>query len=468
MNRQPFDKKNLDRHHGLTSSLLALSDGLAVIAIAYAATLWTNQGTFPEPYVVMLLLLLGVMGLMYDRQNVYQHHGSFLKQSLALIKAYTLSFAILLALGFLAKQSDAYSRLALAVIFVGGLFAQLGIHVAARLLLGALKNPQHNPKALIVGTGTLSDHLYYKIADNPWILQTIEGAVKVFDDDPPPSPSNLKVLGKLEDVIRLVDERNIRTVYLAVRLDASPLVEDVYFALLDRNVNVHWAPNIFSLNLINHSIGELGGIPLITLSETPLLGTSKLTKDIEDRLLAIIILMLVSPIMIATAIAVKLSSPGPVFFRQPRTGWDGKVFHIWKFRSMRVHQPKQGTIKQATKDDPRVTRVGRFIRRTSIDELPQLFNVLAGDMSLVGPRPHAVEHNKEYAGKITAYLARHRIKPGITGLAQVRGYRGETKDLEQMAKRVEYDIEYINNWSVWLDMVILARTALTLFSKNAY
>ncbi|MCM8856578.1 MAG: exopolysaccharide biosynthesis polyprenyl glycosylphosphotransferase [Candidatus Thiodiazotropha sp.] len=225
---------------------------------------------------------------------------------------------------------------------------------------------------------------------------------------------------------------------------------------------------MFALNLINHSVKELAGIPILTLSESPLIGSHLLIKAIEDRVLATLILILVSPIMLFTAVLIKTESPGPVFFRQERTGWDGESFKIWKFRSMRQHKEKDGMVKQATREDPRITRIGRFIRRTSIDELPQLFNVLAGQMSLVGPRPHALQHNEEYSKQIVAYLARHRIKPGITGLAQIRGFRGETKELEQMEKRVKYDLEYINSWSLWLDISILVRTAFSLKNDNAY
>jgi len=172
--------------------------------------------------------------------------------------------------------------------------------------------------------------------------------------------------------------------------------------------------------------------------------------------------------MLATAIAVKLSSPGPVFFRQERHGLNGKIIRVMKFRSMRAHREKEGEITQARKGDSRITKVGAFIRRTSIDELPQLFNVLAGDMSLVGPRPHAKEHNQFYSDKINAYMSRHRILPGMTGLAQINGYRGETDTLEKMQKRIEYDLAYINNWSIMLDLQIMIKTVYTLLSKNAY
>ena len=249
-------------------------------------------------------------------------------------------------------------------------------------------------------------------------------------------------------MFELLDIHDIRTVYFAVPLDSSPIIEKLYFALLDKNVDIHWAPNIFALNLVNHSVKELAGIPIITLSETPMSGVNLLLKTFEDKLLAIIGILIISPILLLTALAIKLDSSGPIFFKQDRTGWNGKNFK--------------------TINDPRITKIGKFLRRTSIDELPQLFNVLNGTMSLVGPRPHAVSHNSAYSKKIEAYLARHKIKPGITGLAQVRGFRGETTKVDQMAKRVESDLEYINNWSIWLDMIIIIRTFFVIFHKNAY
>jgi putative colanic acid biosynthesis UDP-glucose lipid carrier transferase len=172
--------------------------------------------------------------------------------------------------------------------------------------------------------------------------------------------------------------------------------------------------------------------------------------------------------MLLVGLLIKLESPGPVIFKQSRTGWDGQVFHIWKFRSMKIHQESNGEVIQATKDDDRFTGIGKFIRKTSIDELPQLFNVLSGKMSLVGPRPHAIEHNESYAKRMNAYLARHRIKPGITGLAQINGFRGETETLDKMEKRVEYDMQYINNWSFWLDIEIMLKTPYALLRTKVY
>lgn len=239
--------------------------------------------------------------------------------------------------------------------------------------------------------------------------------------------------------------------------------------LIDLNVDVVWAPDIFGLHMLSPSVREIAGVPLYYLSESPLVGGARISKMLMDKSLALIALIVLAPVMIGAAIAVKCSSPGPIFFYQQRHGLDGDIIRVLKFRSMQLQKEKEGElVKQVTRDDQRVTKVGSFLRRSSIDELPQLINVLKGDMSLVGPRPHAKSHNQFYSHKIHAYMSRHRILPGIIGLAQVNGYRGETDTLEKMEKRVEYDLTHINNWSIWLDFRILIKTVYTLLSKNAY
>jgi putative colanic acid biosynthesis UDP-glucose lipid carrier transferase len=310
-------------------------------------------------------------------------------------------------------------------------------------------------------------HLYDNINGNPWLQEKAIGRIRTCDEtDDAEMP--VPVLGNRTDIIDVVHANNVRTVYIAVSLENSHLVEELYQGLANENIDIHWVPNIYSLDLINHSVKEMAGLPLLTLSESPLIGNHLMFKAVEDRVIALIALVLLSPLMLVVALLIKLDSPGPVFFRQSRTGWNGKEFHIWKFRSMKLHQVQNGEVKQATKDDDRITRIGRFIRKTSIDELPQLFNVLSGKMSMVGPRPHAIEHNTDYDKRIRAYMTRHRIKPGITGLAQINGYRGETDTLEKMKKRVEYDMHYINNWSFWLDLEILLKTIPALLRDEAY
>jgi putative colanic acid biosynthesis UDP-glucose lipid carrier transferase len=419
---------------------------------------------------MLALALLGSMSVIYDRMNIYRHHGTMTKKAFKLLKAWSSAFAFLLLLAFVTKYTESYSRTVVLLLFVLGYIAQVCLHFGIRMIQRHMVSQEFNAKALIIGNDALANHLYERINSNPWMPEEVVGAVPVNDnsDERPLVNSPIPILGAIEDIKGLIKFHNIQTIYIAVSLDGSPMIQKIYFELLNENVNIHWAPNIYALNLINHSVKELAGIPILTLSETPLIGSHMVIKAIEDRVLAFFTLIFASPIMLVTAILVKLESPGPVFFRQERTGWDGKTFRIWKFRSMRLHTEENGAVKQATRDDPRITRIGRFIRRTSIDELPQLFNVLTGQMSMVGPRPHALQHNLEYSKRIEAYLARHRIKPGITGLAQIRGFRGETKELAQMEKRVKYDLEYINNWSLWLDLSILVRTPFSLKNENAY
>jgi len=228
-----------------------------------------------------------------------------------------------------------------------------------------------------------------------------------------------------------------------------------------------WVPDIFNMQLLNHSVRELNGLPLITLSESPMTLESELfCKTAIDKVIAALMLVVLSPLMLTIAALVRYTSPGPIFFKQKRHGWDGRIIEVWKFRSMYLHGDTE--VVQASRNDSRITPIGRFIRRSSIDELPQLFNVLAGSMSLVGPRPHALAHNGFYAQYIRSYMMRHRIRPGMTGLAQVNGLRGETEKLDKMLRRVEFDIAYINNWSVFLDIKILLKTPLSLFCKQAY
>jgi putative colanic acid biosynthesis UDP-glucose lipid carrier transferase len=209
-------------------------------------------------------------------------------------------------------------------------------------------------------------------------------------------------------------------------------------------------------------------MPVISLAGTPMTDSERRLKNLFDWLGALILTVLLSPLLLTLAILVKISSPGPVFFKQKRHGVGGDAIEIFKFRTMKLHDEKQGEVTQATENDDRVTKTGRFLRKTSFDELPQLFNVLKGEMSLVGPRPHAIEHNDLFKSRIPKYMLRHKVKPGITGWAQVNGYRGQTDTKEKMALRIEHDLWYIQNWSLWLDLKILLMTPFVMIHRNAY
>jgi putative colanic acid biosynthesis UDP-glucose lipid carrier transferase len=252
-------------------------------------------------------------------------------------------------------------------------------------------------------------------------------------------------------------------------MQEEQLIKEVLHRLRHSTITIRFVPGIFEYRLLNHAVNEIAGLPVIDLNATPMVGLNRLIKALEDRLLGFVILLLVSPLILVITVAIKLTSKGPVFFKQMRHGWDGKPIKVYKFRTMVEHEVVNGRIVQASRRDDRVTKIGIFLRRTSLDELPQFWNVLQGRMSIVGPRPHALQHNEQYKDQIDLYMLRHKVKPGITGWAQIHGWRGETDTLDKMKKRVEYDLYYIENWSLWLDIKIIF---LTLFSgfihKNAY
>ena len=474
-------KSVLQRRQSIVNILQPLFDGLAIIGVA-GFFIQYNIGFLTQDYIIFLLVLLGLVSVLYDRYAIYRTSSNFSSKIFSLFNAWSISFLVLFLLGFLTKQSTAYSRAFIVELYVVGFLFQVAIHFVTRLITQSFNKHAHTKdNVIIVGQGQLANYLEHKITSNPWLHQNVIGTVSIEEElkhsqkiqksqlNAYPNSTTIQ-LGKVAELPDLIDKHGITTIYLVTPLESSKVLEDLYFVLLDKYVSIHWIPDIFSLRLINHSVREIAGIPVITLSETPLTGISRLTKSIEDKVLSVLILLMISPILIMIAIAIKLDSPGPVFFRQERAGWNGKTFSIWKFRSMRADQQTttDKELKQAEKNDPRVTKVGAFIRKTSLDELPQLFNVLTGNMSLVGPRPHALQHDEVYAKGISDYYARHNIKPGITGLAQVRGFRGETKEIDQMTKRIESDIEYINNWSIWLDLSILARTTTAFTGKGAY
>ncbi|MFB0760065.1 undecaprenyl-phosphate glucose phosphotransferase, partial [Escherichia coli] len=245
-------------------------------------------------------------------------------------------------------------------------------------------------------------------------------------------------------------------------------IKKVVSELSDTTCSVLLIPDIFTFNILQSRTEEINGVPVVPLYESPLSGINMVFKRLEDIIVSLSILIVISPVLLIIACAVKFTSPGPVIFRQIRYGMDGKSIKVWKFRSMTVME-NDNNVTQATKHDLRVTKVGKFLRRTSLDELPQFFNVLFGQMSVVGPRPHAVSHNEQYRTLIKGYMLRHKVKPGITGLAQVNGWRGETDTLDKMQKRVEYDLLYIRNWSIWLDLKIIFLTIFKGFvNKSAY
>jgi len=276
------------------------------------------------------------------------------------------------------------------------------------------------------------------------------------------------VLGSISALPDYVRSHGVDTIYIALPMASQPRILKLLEELRDTTASIYFVPDIFVSDLIQARVDTIGDLPVVAVCETPFYGFNGLVKRLEDYVLASLILVFIAPLLIAIGIGVKLSSPGPVLFKQRRYGVDGRKIVVYKFRTMTVVEDGD-VIKQATKDDQRITAFGGFLRRTSLDELPQFINVLQGRMSVVGPRPHAVAHNELYRKLIRSYMIRHKVRPGITGLAQVNGYRGETDTVEKMTARIEYDLAYLRNWSLVLDLQVILKTIVVVLRKqNAY
>jgi putative colanic acid biosynthesis UDP-glucose lipid carrier transferase len=458
-------RRFLQAPQSATALVRALLDLLAIESLLVMHA-WLKGGDFDAPYRMLAVVTLLVTTVVYNTVGIYYRRLDAASDVWRLTRAWMGVIGILILIAFVTKTSAVYSREVILTWAISAWAAQVLVYGWYRRATARRRSEarSHLP-TLIVGSGELArllrEHLEH---DSPFDEHIVGHA----DDVPPGAVPGHDLLGGLADVPAMIDRLGIRRVYLALPIERSGTVRDLAQRLGDRQVDVVWAPDVLGLDLLNFNVREIGGMPVISLSETPLLGAPALVKDAFDKVAATLLLILFSPLMLAVAAAVKLTSPGPVFFRQQRHGWDGRVFEVLKFRSMYT-APPGADVQQARRGDPRVTAVGRLIRRTSIDELPQLFNVLGGTMSLVGPRPHAIAHNEFYSERIASYMRRHRIKPGLTGLAQVNGLRGETETIEKMEARVQHDIAYINNWSIWLDVRILFQTLfVVLFQRNAY
>ena len=323
-------------------------------------------------------------------------------------------------------------------------------------------------RAIIVGAGHLGTELRGRFANDSALGVDVAG----FFDDRALERTELvdpqKLLGRLGEIPEYVNQNSIDLVYITLPMASQPRTLALLDALRDTTASVYIVPDIFVSDLIQARVDHIHGMPVVALTESPTLGVSGIGKRISDVVIASLILLMIWPLLLALAIGVKLSSPGPVIFKQRRYGLDGHEILIYKFRSMSVCEDG-AAIQQAGRCDPRITRFGAFIRRTSLDELPQFINVLQGRMSVVGPRPHAVAHNEQYRKLIKGYMLRHKVKPGITGWAQDNGLRGETETLDKMRARVQYDIDYMRNWSLMFDLMIIAKTLVVVWrDQNAY
>lgn len=454
------------RHHG---SELSLSHRLLDVAIVLSV-LWVSAGL----YGVELGLEYGLAGMVavacfLSFAEWHALYGSWRSESIrqeiwVIASIWMLTCAVLLALAFFSKSSIHFSRVTMLAWMMATPVLLVAERAMLRHVLRHFRSIGFNSRSVaIVGGGKSAAQLIRVISDSPWMGLIVKG---VYDDEAV-TGTDLPA-GDIEALMREVQENRVDCVYITYPMREETKISRLVTRLADTTASVHIVPDIFVSDLLHARWTNLGGVPLVSIFESPFWGVSLILKRIEDLILGSLILLLISPVMLWVAIAVKQSSPGPVIFKQRRYGLNGQVIEVWKFRSMTV-QEDGADVPQAKRNDPRITPLGAFLRKTSLDELPQFINVLQGQMSIVGPRPHAVTHNEQYRKLIHGYMLRHKVKPGITGWAQVHGWRGETDTTEKMEMRVKYDLEYINNWSLWLDLKIIW---MTLFGgmkgNNAY
>lgn len=378
---------------------------------------------------------------------------------------------ILLLLAFVAKTSGEHSRLVVLTWFGLAPAFVSSSRVALRLFLQEVRARGHNTRTVaIAGASAMGEELATSIQRSPWMGMRMVG----FYDDRhvsrlhPIDPKAGEIKGDLDRLVAETKHGGIDVVYIALPLRAEPRINAIIRRLQDTTASVYLAYDFGGFDVLRAQWGQVGNVPVMSVVENPFHGVDGVTKRVEDLVLGSLIMLVIALPMLAIALAVRLSSPGPVLFRQRRYGLNGEEIQVLKFRTMKVMEDG-AEVKQATRNDDRVTRVGVILRRLSLDELPQFLQVLTGDMSVVGPRPHAVVHNEQYRALIQGYMLRHKVKPGITGWAQVNGWRGETDTLEKMEKRVEYDLAYIRDWALAMDLKIIALTLLGVFrGKNAY
>jgi len=441
-----------------------LSDFLAVMVGSLLAYVWRfGFNPIAERFIIAVLVMaLCVILVNYVTESYNEWRTTTLwRLLLNLMRNWVFVSLIIVTLIYFMDASQKYSRLWLALSLSLSFVIAAIFRISVSLLLAKMRASGKNRRSVfLVGPAATLIKVARKMRKHRGEGFSICGVSRISDKTE---------ISILDAIVDKASHSNCSEVWICMPLEMGPVVKELMHKLRNETVEVRYLPELSDIPLLNHRVSTVAGMYSIDVSITPMSGSARVVKRLEDIVIGGLILILILPICLIIAIAIKVSSPGPVLFKQYRTGINGREFKVYKFRSMKVHKEKTGQVTQAKKGDSRITPIGAFLRRTSLDELPQFFNVLQGRMSIVGPRPHALSHNEYYKELVESYMRRHKVKPGITGWAQVNGYRGETDTLEKMQKRVEYDLWYIDNWSIWFDLKIILLTIFKGFlNKNAY
>jgi putative colanic acid biosynthesis UDP-glucose lipid carrier transferase len=418
---------------------------------------------------VLVIIIFFISSYVYDHTSLYRNwrRGNLLAYVRDTLIGWLLIIAILGFLGHATQFSQHFSRQVIVIWMTVTPMTLILSHLIVKAIVSIERGRGRQRSSIIIGGNALSLKLLSTLDEQPLLCIVNQG---YFDDRRQPRVSGDFgiYLGETSAIVPYIQRNRIDIIFISLPMTSQPRIQRIVEELADTTISIYFLPDMYIFDLLQAQVDYVADMPIVSLGESPYAGIDGVIKIASDYLFAIVILILLSPLMLCIALAVKLSSPGPVIFKQRRYGHNGEEIMVYKFRSMTVTENGEH-IKQATRNDQRVTKVGAFLRRTSLDELPQFINVLQGRMSVVGPRPHAVAHNEMYRKLIRGYMMRHKTKPGITGWAQVNGWRGETDVLEKMQKRVEHDLYYLNNWSLWLDIWIIIRTVWTVLDrKNAY
>ena len=444
--------------------LLDVAILLAACGLAYLPVF--GDRPWPAHYQVAVLFAVLLLIVIFHAYSLYRAWRGidYAQEFTATLLAWTTVFAVLVFLAVITKTSESFSRAWLLMWFAGGGTALLLTRYGLRQLLQTMRGRGMNLRHIaIIASGDIGRHVVSNLMATP------EAGFKIrafFTDDETDAPAlGTAVRGPISEALGYIEQQHLDQIWLAMPLKEAETIETIVNDLKNVTTDIRLVPDIFGFRLINHSISSIAGLPVINLSVTPMEGINLWIKTIEDIVISTVILLLISPLLLLISIAVKLTSPGPIFYRQQRLSWNGRKFTMFKFRTMPVDSEQATGAVWTTSGDGRATSVGSFLRRTSLDELPQFWNVLRGDMSIVGPRPERPVFVDKFKNEIPRYMQKHMVKAGITGWAQVNGWRGDT-DLQT---RIEHDLYYIDNWSLWLDLRIIFMTLFKgLVHKNAY
>lgn len=434
---------------------------LVVMALVFC--IFVQDESLDGYYLMLAIISFFISSYLFDDLTVMRPSGGQLWRGIGgVLFAWGLTVCAVVFLGYISRLQHHFYMRVIQCWFATTALALFLAHVALRAYIRREHRLGRGRRAVIVGGNDAGERLGRRLSSNEYLLTDFLG---YFDDrcvDRMVEPARQQHLGHTRELRNFIDREHVEVVYIALPISQKERISALLDSLKDSTASVYLVPDIFIYDLIQARIDQIGSVPIIAILETPLTSVNAFNKRAADVLISVVILVMISPLLALVALAVKLTSHGPIIFKQRRYGLNGEEIMVYKFRSMRVCEDGD-QIRQATKDDDRVTAIGRFLRKTSLDELPQFINVLQGRMSVVGPRPHAVAHNEIYRKQILGYMLRHKVKPGITGWAQVNGLRGETNSLDKMADRVQFDLDYLRNWSLSLDLIIILKTIWLVF-----